>query len=289
MERHSIVFVTDQRQLYLSEYLGRNRHTIRESELSQSDFCENLLATADHVILPTPVSKINDYRLDISLIQQSLHEEQLIFGGKFSDEWKRSLDYRGIPYYDLMEDPKVTLRNAQITAEATVAEVICRSLYSVEGQKIIITGYGRCAKAAAARLSALGARITILARSSQARKQAVADGYIALDFAYGPQEACAAGTIINTVPACVVTERILKELQPDVLLLDIASAPGGCDHTAAEKYGLTVISALSLPAVYTPKSSAGVLADAILEKTHSERNRIEEKTWIYQIVRSDMA
>ncbi len=289
MERHGFVFVTDQRQFYLSEYLGKNRRTIRETEISQSDFCEHLLAAADFVILPTPVSKINDYKLDISLIQQCLHDEQIVFGGKFPDEWKRSLDYRGICYYDLMEDPEVAFYNAQITAEATIALVISNSKYSVEGQKIMITGYGRCAKAAAVRLSALGARITILARSTQARKQATADGYVALDFAYGPQEACAAGTLINTVPACVVTERIIKELPSDVLILDIASAPGGCDLAAAAQYGHRVIPALSLPAIYTPGSSAGVFADAIRKKTHSEKNCIEEKPWIYQIVRSDMA
>lgn len=289
MERHSIIFVTDQRQSYLSGYLGKKVNTIPEQEALQIDFYRDILSTADRIIFPTPVSKMNKFQLDIHKIQRYLNEDQLVFGGKFSDEWKRNLENRGIPYYDLMEDENVTLQNAQITAEAVVAEVIKRSLYSVEGQKIIITGYGRCAKAAARKLSALGAKITILARSTPARKQASADGYIALDFAYGPQEACGTGTLINTVPACVVTDRILREMQDDTLILDIASAPGGCDLNAAEHYGIKVTPALSLPAIYTPKSSAKVLADAILKKTYSERNSKEEKSWIFQVVLSDLA
>ena len=327
MERHSVVFVTDQRQLYISEFLGRNRRVIRETELMQMncgdashmerlaqptagialsqptasitqsqisdllrlDSCEDLVRTADCVIFPTPVSKMNDYRLDVSRIRASLTEAQLVFGGRFSDEWKHDFACRGIAYEDLMEDEEVALENAQITAEGVVAEVIRRSPWSVDGQKILITGFGRCARAAAARLAALGAKITILARSKYARKEAREDGYVALDFTCGPQEACAAGTPINTVPACVVTERMFREMQSDILILDIASSPGGCDIAAAREYGITVTPALSLPAAYTPKSSAKVLSDAIARKTHSARKCTGEKLWIYQILRSDMA
>ncbi|MCC8168381.1 MAG: dipicolinate synthase [Clostridiales bacterium] len=291
MERHSVVFVTDQRQLYISEFLGRYRRDVRETELKWDDGGDGLelIRTADQVVFPTPVPKMKDYRLDVSKIRESLTSEQAVFGGKFPEDWKRDFACRGIACGDLMEDEKVALANADITAEAVVAEVIRRSPWSVSGQKIIITGYGRCAKAAALRLAALGAKITVLARSKAARKEAREAGYVALDFACGPQEACAAGTLINTVPACVVTGPMFKEMQRDILILDIASSPGGCDITAAGEYGITVIPALSLPAIYTTKSSAKVLSDAIIRKTPSSRKCMGEKTWIYQILRSDMA
>lgn len=289
MERHSIVFVTDQRQKFLAQHLAGKMETVTIGQAAQAEFCREVVAGAQFIILPTPVKKISRYGELFETLKGSWQEGQLVFGGKFPEELRRWLADKKICYYDLMEDERVAQENARITAEAVVSEVISRSLYSVEGQKIIITGYGRCARAAAQKLAALGAKITVLARSVPARKAAKADGFYACDFAYGPQEAYGTRTFINTVPATVVTEKIFREMHEDTLVLDIASAPGGCDREAAAFCGIEVVPALGLPGIYTPKSSAKVLADAILEKTQSAIGRKEEKTWIFQILPSDMA
>lgn len=44
----------------------------------------------------------------------------------------------------MMTDAVVVHRNACITAEATVAEILKYSDYSIREQKIIVSGYGRC-------------------------------------------------------------------------------------------------------------------------------------------------
>ena len=288
MGRHTIILVTDRRQKYLSELLSSRQQACDWREALEDRFCKDIITTAERVILPTPVAKTDKYPALVSTLQKYLNPDQIVFGGMFPTAWQAYLMQRGIPFVDLMKEEAVVSANARITAEAVVAEVLIRSLYRIEGQKIVITGYGRCAKAAAEKLAALGANILILARSRAARKQAQKDGHWAMDFAYGPQEVYSASTVINTVPACVVTEPILREMHKDALLLDIASAPGGCDLAAAEKYGIRVVPALSLPAIYTPKSSAGILADAIREKTLSMTGRKEEKAWIYQILTSDL-
>ena len=86
-------------------------------------------------------------------------------------------------------------------------------LYNIEEAKIIVTGYGCCGRAVAARLKALGARVTVLARRREVRKLAKKDGFYAADFAFGPEEAMGAAMLVNTVPAPVVTGAIIRELR----------------------------------------------------------------------------
>lgn len=292
MDRHTIVFVTDLRQKHLAEELGTTKKIVEAKDAVKQPFLDEMLAVTSTVVFPIPVSKMLTQMPEIchmtKNLKQELKKDVLMIGGIFSDEMKREMSEKNLHWYDLMEDETVTWQNAKITAEAVIAEILRCGHYSIENQKIIITGYGRCARATAHKLISLGAKVTILARNVEARKLARSEGCVAVDFAYGPQEAYGTRTFINTVPAPVVTERIIREMHKDVLLLDIASAPGGCDLDAAQAYGINVISALGLPGRYTTKSSAMVLAEAIRKKTRSVRGVKEEKSWIYQILPSDM-
>lgn len=56
------------------------------------------------------------------------------------------MDEAGVTYWDLMKDANVVHQNAYITAEATVAEILKYSDYSIRGQKIIVSGYGKCGR-----------------------------------------------------------------------------------------------------------------------------------------------
>ena len=59
-------------------------------------------------------------------------------------------------------------------------------------------------------------------------------------------------TVVNTVPARVLTAPVLAALRPGSLIVDLASKPGGTDFDAARRLGHKVIHALSLPAVCAP-------------------------------------
>ena len=135
--------------------------------------------------------------------------------------------------------------------------------YNIESSKIIVTGYGCCGKAIAKRLDALGARVTVLARRSEVRKQAKRDGFYAVDFAFGPEEAMGAVMLVNTVPAPVVTRLMIRELPRDAYILDIASDPGGCDFDCAKESGILADLVLGIPGRFSPKASAYILARAM--------------------------
>ena len=53
--------------------------------------------------------------------------------------------------------------------------------------------------------------------------------------------------IINTVPQIIIKEKELKHMKPDVLLIDLASKPGGIESIKAIQMGLKYIWALAIP------------------------------------------
>ena len=287
MAGNTAIFVTDARQKYIADYLPGRACPVDWKMKYDEYKAKELLDSCERIVLPTPVSKLDKNTKICELLNEELKKRRkghfCVFGGAFTDEWADRLEKENILYYDLMKDECVALKNAQITAEATVAEILTHSAYSIQGQKIIVTGYGRCGRAVANLLKAMGAKITVLARSADDRKRAQAEGHIAVNFSYGPEEAYGARTVVNTVPAMVLKEPILKEMHPDTVILDIASRPGGTDLAAAEAHGIQVIPALGLPGIYTTKSSAKVLADAIHSYAHPEEEKREGRVWIFQI------
>lgn len=53
--------------------------------------------------------------------------------------------------------------------------------------------------------------------------------------------------ILNTIPAQVLTREVLDKTKTDVLVIDLASKPGGVDFEAARELNIKTIWALSLP------------------------------------------
>ena len=75
--------------------------------------------------------------------------------------------------------------------------------------------------------------------------------------------------IINTVPAKVLEESILKQVRKDTLIIDLASKPGGVDFETAKELGLNTIWALSLPGKVAPVTAGRIIYETI-------ENMIEE-------------
>lgn len=288
MAGNTAIFVTDTRQRYIADYLDGTVQTLDWKLKYDEAEAAELLGSCDWIVLPTPAAKLDKHTKVVKLLKEELTKEsakeKLVFGGAFTDAWRDFFMQEKITFVDLMENEEVALKNARVTAEAAVAELLKYSGYSIYGQKIIVTGYGRCGREVANLLRAMGAKVTVLARSAEVRKQAQAEGHVAVDFSYGPEEVYGARTVINTVPATVLREPMIREMHPDTVILDIASRPGGADLAAAEVHGIQVIPALGLPGIYTTKSSAGILAEAIREYVKPDQNRKEERAWIFQIV-----
>ena len=145
------------------------------------------------------------------------------------------------------------------TAEGAIAELTNHSPYNIEGAKILVTGYGNCGKAIAKKLRGLGARVTVLARRREVRKQAKEDGFYAVDFAFGPEEAMGAAMLVNTVPAPVVTRVIIKELPRECLYSGYCLKTWRNRFCMCKEFGIRADLVLGIPGKYAPKESAYIL------------------------------
>lgn len=284
MEKNTVIFVTDKRQLGISNFLPGKTTKLNWTDEADENLCLERIQKANIVVLPTPAKKVEVSKDLTELLKYNLTNCEILFGGLLEEKWYHIGESYGFECYDFMKDELVALENARITAQATIAEIMKYSQYEICGQKIVVTGYGRCGKKLANMLSSMGAKVTVLARSAKSRKQAKADGHNAVDFSYGAEEAYGTHIFVNTVPALVMQEKIFREMHSDAVVIDIASAPGGCDLKAAKEYGIPVIPALSLPAKYVTKSGAGIFANAIYKKAFLDFDLKEDKSWISQII-----
>lgn len=283
MDRHMIIITSDERQEKLASLLcGKKKCCSWEEYQSDKDSCETIY------VLPIPVTKLDKDDRVKELLKQKLINQNTqkicVFGGALNPEWVNFLEENKITYFDFMKLPDVVEGNAYITAEATVAEVLQYSKYSIKDQNILITGYGYCGKPIAKLFTTLGANVTVAARRAQVRSQIIRDGYKACDFEEMKDLMGQMHTVINTVPAMVITEDLISRMSVESLIIDIASKPGGTDFNAAKKYGITAKLSLGLPGIYTTTSSAKILKDAIYKYAPLQDYEREEQLWIFQIV-----
>lgn len=261
MSCNIVVYTSDDRQKSIARHLpGRKAEGI----------CEK----PDVVILPTPLRTLEK--------PLEFNSKPIVFAGKIEEPWRQFFIDNEMNYVDMMKDETVAERNAQVTAEATLALLITRGGYSFQNEKYMLAGYGRCGRAIARRLLAWGAKVTVLARSREARKMAMLDGCNSVPFSYGPKEAYGTRAVINTVPAKVIGAEIINELQQDCVIIDIASICG-CDTELIHKKGISFSHELGLPGRFLTGTSGQILAECVLSYLRSQHKLDEGMPWIYQI------
>ena len=114
-------------------------------------------------------------------------------------------------------------------------------------------------------LAALGAHVTVAARRPAQRAQAESLGMQGAELARLARLAPAFDTVVNTIPAQVLTAPVLARLRPGSLIVDLASRPGGTDFDAAARCGHKAIHALSLPAACAPETAGEIVARTVCE------------------------
>lgn len=187
----------------------------------------------------------------------------LVLGGSIAPEVYRLPRAEGVELVDYY-GPELAEKNAVPTAEGCIALLMAHSPRTLWHQRILITGFGRVARALAVRLTALGAEVVVAARDPAQRALAAGRGCrtVPLDAMDLPLNC---SIVVNTVPAMLLGARQLAMLPPHSLVVDLASKPGGTDFAAAKQMGHTTIHALGLPGQCAPETAGTFLAEAILQ------------------------
>ena len=113
-------------------------------------------------------------------------------------------------------------------------------------------------------LSAVGADVTVCVRRPSAIALAAVNGLGGCLISDFYKSADRYDILINTVPAQVIDRKILKNVRPDCLIIDVASAPYGTDFAAAHELGINALQCSSLPGKTAPKTAGRIIADAVI-------------------------
>lgn len=238
--------------------------------ITQHDTPSMLLPHTKAVILPVPALgealELNTPLWPEKILLKPLLEYipvgTPVLGGKLGSILK-DLEKCGLPAYDLLEREELTVNNAAYTAEGALAVAMQESPRAILGSQCVVVGYGRIGRLLARYLTALGGVVTITARRPEHLAWIRAEGHIPWETARLAEIAANTDILFNTVPHQVVGLEILKRMKKDVLLIDLASNPGGLDRASAQKIGLKTVWALGLPGKWSPQSAGESIASTV--------------------------
>ena len=273
MERTHIWIVGgDQRQRILAKLLrddGHRVHTYGLDEEEQGGL--EGISDARCVILPLPAEKpegevytpLWEGRVQVSQVVERMAPGQLLCGGLIRDELRTMARQRGLWVEDYYTREELTLLNAIPTAEGAIGLAMGRLPITIHNARIWILGFGRVGQALALRLSALGARVRVLARSPAQRALAASLGLEAEPL-HGMREWLhCPHLVVNTVPAPLLGVEELSALREGAWVMDLASEPGGVDQGAAQALGVPVVWARGLPGKVAPRTAAEYLKGTV--------------------------
>lgn len=234
----------DMRMRYLYESLRADGYNARLGSVQTSN---TIINDCNIIILP-----IKSDELATKCVGKT------VFGGFLNG----TPQVEGARVFNYLDDACYTVKNAFATAEGAIAvamgctnSLLCKS-------RIAITGFGNIGRVLCKMLLSLGCDVTVVARSELARTNAEVMGAKSCDICalalVGPD------IIFNTVPANIITSGTLSVLSHDAVIIELASAPGGVDKSLANRYGVSVVEALGLPAKHAPKYAGHILKETVL-------------------------
>ena len=201
-------------------------------------------------------------RISRDEIEQARNQGDLVVGGGLP---------AGCGGLDYLQNEAFLYDNARLTAEGALVLLGSSTQGELLGADVGVIGMGRIAQCLCPLLHAVGAHVTVYARRAEALSRARAMGAATVQLEERlPACAVQHEMICNTVPHVLFDSALLSLAKRDVLLLELASAPGGFDRAAVEALGLQVVNGQGLPGKYAPRAAGERIASYVLDALKGE-------------------
>lgn len=274
----------DLRQLTLAELMAKDGYDVKVIGFGENSMSSKYktaydikdISKSDIIILPMPVTLDNktinapfeQKSINLKDLAELVKKDSLILGGRINNEILEIFkNNKCIDYYNREE---LMIKNAVPTAEGAIEIAMAETAITLNESKCLIIGYGRIGKVLSSLLKALGADVCVSARKFSDLAWIDVNGFRSIHNDNLKSVAGDFDLIFNTAPALILDEEILKTINPDCVVIDLASKPGGVDFEKARDLGLKVIWALSLPGKCAPLSSGKIIKETILNILHEE-------------------
>lgn len=269
----------DAREVILAEHLARLGAQLKVFGLPVQGkniyICDQpgeVLEGVQALVLPVPgvdenlrvysAFKEKPFYLSEELLSR-LSKGTLLFVGIAKPPLKRLAVKLGLRLIEVMEIDEVAILNSIPSAEGAVQLAMSKLPITIHGSRAWVLGFGRTGQTLSRLLAAMGAKTTVVARSPSQLARAYEMGLGTCTFKDLKKIAREVDVIFNTVPALVLDRDILELLPVNVLIIDLASAPGGTDFEHARKLGIEAILAPGLPGKVAPKTAGKILSQTV--------------------------
>ena len=168
----------------------------------------------------------------------------------------------------MMQDKDVIIENAYSTVEGIIADVINNTEITLKGSNVLVFGYGNIGSLLVSYLSMLGANVTV-SIIDENDKVTLDMMNIANFYSYNQSnlinEIGRCDVIINTVPKTVICDDIIRYINRDAYVLDVASHPYGVNQEVLAEYFIKSKLYLGIPGKVAPKTSGKILTKKICD------------------------
>lgn len=192
-----------------------------------------------------------------------MKKEALFLIGFVLPDLKKLLEDKGINYIELSRLDELAILNAVPTAEAAIKIAIEETDITIADSNVLVYGLGKTGLSLAWRLKLLGANTYGVTRNKAAIARGKDLGIKMLTYDTLAEHLPEMDILFNTVPALIIDRESIALLKEDALIIDLASAPGGTDFTAAREKGIKAILAPGLPGKTAPVTAGKILAELI--------------------------
>lgn len=220
---------------------------------------------AKRIVLGTPMlrdGRINGTGLEPGELWKRLRRGTEVYAGAVGERERREAEALGLSITDYLAGEALAVKNAAVTAEGAVVAAAEKLGTSLRGTRCLVVGFGRIGKLLARDLAALGARVSVSARSDGDIAWIETLGYEPLSTLKLAGELREFSAVFNTVPAMVLDEELLRELPRPCAVIELASKDG-IDAEAAEKLGLDYLKLPGIPGRYAPESAARAIKETL--------------------------
>lgn len=189
---------------------------------------------------------------------------QIVYGGVVSNRLMHEYKRLGIKCVDYLKIDTVTAQNATLTARGIIKRATIEKAVIKESNCLVV-GFGFCGKAISRELSSSASRVDVMVRRHDLKQLIETMGYGFVNFnEIASHNFEKYSYIFNTVPALVLDKMLLSRFSPNVMIFDIASAPGGTDFSYCKQKGIYAVNYLGIPGKEYPKEAGDIIADTII-------------------------
>ena len=276
----AIMFADDKNEV--SVYAMENsREIMEDGRIIKSECLEEAIDKSDVIIGSIPFLKsdgemyvtFSKKHIEPKDLVKKMYKDKVFIAGSIQKEAKEMLEKSYGKVIDIMKEEELVILNTIATAEGAIDVAIKNTDTVLHGSKVLILGFGRVAKVVASKFSALSTKVTCAARKNTDLAWIKAMGYDAKNIYDLKEDLKHYDIIINTVPQMIIDKNEMQYMKSNVLLIDLASVPGGINTDDANEMNLKFVWALALPGKVAPVTSAEFIKDTIYNVLLQRKNR----------------